>query len=231
MPFQLPFRFRAAQWWGHCFQPCLNGIDNNVDLSSTATCLRSQGYRFAGRYLGGPCYPGTPLSASEAQILRQAGLKVVSLYSGANTVATFTCGVQNYRQGRHDGLDAAALAQSVGQPCESAIYLDLEGNQTSPVSTWLAYVRGWVRAVTQTGYLPGIYSSPPQLQIIQPQWWGKTAVLYWVVRVIGTELMVPAPCPSTTLPFAAIWQYVEGIALCAVPGADIDSAQNTCGMW
>jgi peptidoglycan hydrolase-like protein with peptidoglycan-binding domain len=210
---------------------CFNGVDNNVELTGAASCLKASGYGFVGRYLGGPCYQGTVLTAAEALALSSAGLLLVSIYSGANTVAAFSCGTQSVTQGELDGADAAAAAGRLGQTPGSAIYLDLQGGQVSPQSAWLAYVQGWAGAVTAAGYTPGVYSSPEQLTTIESQPWAGSKLLYWVVLTQGQTPMVPAPCPSIALAFASLWQYVLNTTVCGVAGMDIDSAQSSVGMW
>ncbi len=210
---------------------CSNGVDNNADLSGVATCLKSEGYTFVLRYLGGPCYTGVKLTKSEAAALTGAGLLVGTIYVGANAVAAFRCGTQTLAQGRSDGAAAAALATAVGQPAGAAIYLDLQGDQVSPQAAWLAYVQGWTGAVAAAGFRPGVYSSPEQLTVIDRQPWAGAVLLYWVARYITVGPIVPPPCPTTELAFATLWQYADGTTICGVPGMDLDSLQNMAGLW
>ena len=111
---------------------CLNGIDDNANLAPLAACLKSQGFAFVLRYLGGPCYRAVPLTTAEARALAAAGLLIGSIYVGANTVAAFSCGTQSLAQGGVDAVQAVTLAQAVGQPTASAIYLDLQGGSNQP---------------------------------------------------------------------------------------------------
>lgn len=210
---------------------CLNGVDNDVDLSPAADCLVQQGFAFAGRYLGGPCYPGVPLSRREARVLSRAGLRILSIYSGANTVATFSCGLQTPIAGVVDGVAAALLARCVGQPCGSAIYLDLEAGQTHPPFVWLSYVQGWAQTVRLLGYRAGVYSPPDQLALIRSQPWGGCHILYWVVQSLGDAVIRPAPCPCAVLDYASLLQYVLCVTTCDSPEIDFDSAQDLDGMW
>jgi peptidoglycan hydrolase-like protein with peptidoglycan-binding domain len=210
---------------------CVNGLDNNLDMAPYAACLKASGYQFVGRYLGGPCYQGTVLTVAEAMTLSQAGLLLFSIYSGANSVAAFTCGVQTLGQGQTDGQATVTLAKNVQQPTATTIYLDLQGNQISPENDWLSYVEGWTEAVAAGGYLPGVYSSPSQLTIIEGQSWAGSALNYWVAHTYSTGIVVPAPCPSMELSFATLWQYVLSVTICGSTGADIDSAETTAGMW
>ncbi|KLU62623.1 hypothetical protein CEB3_c10460 [Peptococcaceae bacterium CEB3] len=209
---------------------CLNGLDSDSDLSSEASCMwTNTPYWFLGRYLGGPCYPGTPLSESEASTLSNTGFWLMSIYSGANYTSKDNCGTQSYSQGQSDGQQAVSMAQGVGQPLHSAIYLDLEANQLNQ-SNYLGYVQGWVSAVSTGGYVPGVYSSPSQLNTIQSQSWAGNSILYWNADWIYSSVQTPAPCPSSELSFAQGWQYA-GLASLRNIGIDIDSAQNVYGMW
>ncbi|MCL6561854.1 MAG: cell wall-binding repeat-containing protein [Firmicutes bacterium] len=189
-------------------------------------------YQFVARYLGGPCYRSTPLSAAEANALHSAGLRLITIYSGANHVpGEAVCGTQTQSQGTLDGQRAVTEAQQVGQPPGTAIYLDLEPFQTG--SQWLAYVQGWTTAVAAQGYLPGVYSGPIQLQTIASQPWGGSRVLYWVTQWNYGGLREPPPNPTSQMPLATLWQYAGN-----VPGptgitdtVDLDSATSATGMW
>ncbi|MBX5466360.1 MAG: cell wall-binding repeat-containing protein [Firmicutes bacterium] len=213
----------------------LNGLDADQSLVPAAAAGQigpGTPYRFAARYLGGPCYRSTPLTAREAAALKADGLLLVSLYSGANRVpGEAVCGVQTQAQGTVDGERAVALAEGVGQPPGTAIYLDLEPYQTG--TQWLGYVEGWTEAVAAQGYLPGVYSGPHQLQTIASQPWGENHVLYWVTAWNYAGVQVPPPDPTQILPEATLWQYAGD-----VPGptgitdtVDLDAAQGTVGMW
>lgn len=189
-------------------------------------------YQFVARYLGGPCYRSTPLSAAEASALHGAGLRLITIYSGANRVpGEAVCGTQTEAQGTVDGQRAVAEAQQVGQPPGTAIYLDLEPFQAG--TQWLAYVQGWTTAVAAQGYLPGVYSGPIQLQTIASQPWGGSQVLYWVTQWNYSGLREPPPNPTSQMPLATLWQYAGN-----VPGptgitdtVDLDSATSATGMW
>ncbi len=179
---------------------CLGGVDNDVDLSSAAPCLKEQGYSFVGRYLGGPCYQFTPLSLNEAQAISQSGLLLVSIYVGANAVTSFSCGVQTLAQGQQDGQDAADLARNVCQPTGSAIYLNLQPSQIHGADTWLSYVQGWTASIELHGYIPGVYSSADQLHLIRQQLWCSSHLLYWVTSGPSATASFPRPAPGDFCP-------------------------------
>ncbi len=210
---------------------CLGGVDNDVDLSLAAPCLKEQDYSFVGRYLGGPCYQFTALSLNEAQAISQSGLLLVSIYVGANAVSSFSCGVQTIAQGQKDGQNAADLARNVCQPTGSAIYLNLQPSQINSADTWLSYVQGWTASIKLHGYIPGVYSSADQLRLIRQQLWCSSHLLYWVTSGRTATASFPPPCPRTFLSFANLCQYVHQVPVCRTAGMDFDSAQNTAGMW
>lgn len=207
---------------------CVNGADSATSLGSVAACLKSNGYDFVARYLGGPCFAGTPLTPSEAQDLTAAGLHIASIYSGANKTALVSCGIQDLNQGKLDGNAAATFAQRIGQSTGTAIYLGLEANQTE--FSWLDYVQGWTQAVTARGYIPGVYSSLEQLNTIHEQPWALSHLLYWLGKWTQSTMLTPPPCPSTMLSYAQMWQYMGNTSLCNT-AIDINSAQGTTGMW
>ncbi|CAA7601966.1 Glycoside hydrolase superfamily [Acididesulfobacillus acetoxydans] len=209
---------------------CINGLDADSDLSLEVSSIRtSTPYRFVGRYLGGPCYPGKPLSESEASTLSNAGFWIVSIYSGANHTDTIHGGTQSYAQGQKDGQQAVLLAGEVRQPVKSAIYLDLEAQQLNQ-NHYVSYVKGWVRAVRADGYIPGVYSSVAQLQTILRESWAGTSILYWDAHWLYSGVQTPAPCPSKDLSYAQVWQYAKHTLVCKKT-VDIDTAKNTDGMW
>lgn len=209
---------------------CINGVDAASSLGGIASCLKSNGYAFVGRYLGGPCFSGTTLTKTEAQQIASENLLIASIYSGANVTSSINCGTQTYAQGQSDGDSAASSAATIGQPTGSAIYLDLESGQTSATSTWLSYVQGWVSTVSAKGYKPGVYSSSSQLGTSHSQSWGGSNLLYWVAYWNQTGVIKPAPCPSSELSYAQLWQYAGNTTTCNV-STDTDSAQSTLGLW
>lgn len=163
---------------------CVNGVDSTRTAGAAASCFKDSGYEFIGRYLGGPCYDGNPpLSQSEVSDIRSKRLFVCSIYSGANDSPNAFCGIQNFAQGQSDANDAFSLAQALGpspnqvlgQPPNSAIYLDIEANQRN--SNSIAHAQGWCQRLATLGHQPGIYSSPSQLNVLRSQgmgWTGST---------------------------------------------------------
>jgi len=213
---------------------CSNGVDKDIDVSSYAACFAQLGYKFVGRYLGGINYISTRLSTNEAQAITSAGLFLACFYVGSNALPG-NGGTQSFAQGQVDAQDAFNLAQAVGQPPNSAIYLDLEANQMG--TTYIAYAQGWTQQLATLGYQPGIYSSPSQLDVLRGQPWAGLTVLYWNAQETRTTPLFPAPCPSSApnATYAQAWQYLDtsGYQLPCTPPiiVDIDSVQNTLGLW
>lgn len=94
-----------------------------------------------------------------------------------------------------------------------------------------AYVRGWTASIELHGYIPGVYSSADQLHLIPQQLWCSGHLLYWVTSGPSATASFPPPCPRTFLSFANLWQYVQQVPVCRTAGMDLDSTQNTAGMW
>jgi len=211
-------------------QTVCNGFDSDSDLSSVASSMqKSTQYQFVARYLGGPCYPGEPLSVSEASTLSNKGFYIISIYSGVNYTNNVHGGTQSYVQGQKDGRQAVSLARGVGQPVKSAIYLDLEAGQLNQ-NNYLSYVRGWASAISTVGYISGVYSSAAQLSMIHHQSWAGHSILYWDAHWVYSGVQTPAPYPSNDLSYAQVWQYVKPRTVCS-KSVDIDSAKNVYGMW
>ncbi|WP_266168510.1 DUF1906 domain-containing protein [Dyella subtropica] len=133
----------------------LRGFDSDTVISHrTAGQFVGEGYRFCLRYLphaGG----GTAgcLTAQEANDILTAGLALMP--------------VQHVRKapwspdgplGQSDGAYAAAYARSVGFPVGVNVWCDLEGvDGQSSAQDVIDYCNEWYDAVSQAGYVPGLY--------------------------------------------------------------------------
>jgi hypothetical protein len=84
--------------------------------------------------------------------------------------------------GTRDGAEAARLMSSAGFAPSSIVYLDLEDG-TPPAGNYLAYVKGWIAAVTEAGFSPGVYCS----HIIVPQIRPLTPIIWSFHIPLGTE--------------------------------------------
>jgi hypothetical protein len=61
-----------------------------------------------------------------------------------------------YANGKADGVEAVQQASAAGIPAPTILYFDVE--ITTPDAGWLAYYRGWSRAVVEKNYSVGIYT-------------------------------------------------------------------------
>lgn len=128
------------------------GFDCATKLNiTTASALKKAGFAYTARYLGNSW---KTFDAAEAKAIRNAGLKLVSIFQkSADRSAYFT-----EEQGRQDGRDAVKAAQNVGQPAGTAIYfaVDFDAGKRA-IPHILAYFNG-VRKTFHT-YKLGIYGS------------------------------------------------------------------------
>ncbi|TKD09803.1 glycoside hydrolase domain-containing protein [Polyangium fumosum] len=135
------------------------GIDRSATIAPQAAELFSLGYRFAIRNVG---LPGGStngvLTESEAQTILGAGLALGLYQTYRNTGVTAA-------QGLTDGEFIADQAQSFGFPIGQgmALWCDLEGTFDVPAETLIQYLTNWTVAVTNLGYVPGLYNGPQSL--------------------------------------------------------------------
>lgn len=129
------------------------GFDCATKLTSkTAAGLKSAGFEYAIRYL--PTHAWKGLTVAEVKAIQDAGLRLVSiLQKSANYAGYFT-----KAQGQKDGIDAQRLAESLGQPKNTAIYFavdyDCRPNQLGQIEAYFQGVKE-----TLKGYKVGVYGS------------------------------------------------------------------------
>lgn len=132
-----------------------------------ASDYRGIGVYFGGRARACPDQPNlTRAWLAEADSL---GWSVLPLYVGSQSPCVRAANKQPVRisgdpakQGAEEGADAVARADALGMGRGSALYLDMEAydhREAECAATTLAFVRAWNRAVADSGYLPGFYSS------------------------------------------------------------------------
>jgi hypothetical protein len=93
------------------------------------------------------------------------GWKLIPIYVGAQPPCRSGSGEQIAASnaaslGASDGADAVADAQSLGMRAGSALYLDMEGfdsSDTACVNSVLTYVQAWDKALHARGYWAGFY--------------------------------------------------------------------------
>ena len=135
--------------------PGAPGFDADTVLTAqTAAAFAANGFAFAIRYLS----RSTPeaagdLSATETAAILGAGLALMAVQHVAPQGW-----VPSLSLGRANGTAAAANAKQVGLPPGMCLWLDLEGVAAStPATAVIAYCNRWFRAVSDAGYLPGLY--------------------------------------------------------------------------
>jgi hypothetical protein len=130
------------------------------------------------------CYlahsPGSsdPTWTSKVAYLKANGWGLLPTYAGLQ-INSAGLGTAN---GTRDGAEAARLMSSAGFAPSSIVYLDLEDG-TPPAGNYLAYVKGWIAAVTEAGFSPGVYCS----HIIVPQIRPLTPIIWSFHIPLGTE--------------------------------------------
>ncbi|MBP3078561.1 peptidoglycan-binding protein [Streptomyces sp. 604F] len=133
---------------------------------------RASDYRAVGVYFGGrgracPNQPNlTPEYLTEGD---RIGWNFLPIYVGSQSPCVIASNKQNVRitgdpveRGAAEGADAVDRAAALGMERGSALYLDMEAydhRKADCAATTLAFVRAWNRAVTDSGYVPGFYSS------------------------------------------------------------------------
>ncbi|WP_159887037.1 glycoside hydrolase domain-containing protein [Paenibacillus puerhi] len=129
------------------------GFDCAAPLNAaTAKLFASQGFTFVGRYLAeAGSWKG--LSPSEAQLIMEAGLYIVSFFERyANRVR------EGAAAGTADGRLALQYAREVGQPPGSAIYAAVDYDAPpSDFPAIAAYLEAFDAAIV--GYELGVYGS------------------------------------------------------------------------
>ena len=111
------------------------GVDCVTVLTAdSATALRSQGIRFACRYLGS-------LTPVELTDILAAGMMVSPV-----TYAD-----------QFDGAASVAELRALGIPLGVTVWLDVEGVGTMVPAIVIAKINTWAYAVSSAGYQPGLY--------------------------------------------------------------------------
>lgn len=117
----------------------------------TAASFKSNGYDGVARYLVPASSAWKALTKDEADIIQQAGMKIVSVYE---TTADRSLG--DYQAGVSDAKTAMQCAQTVGQPTGSTIYFAVD---FEPSDAQMAAIAGYFSGVHDSlvGYDVGVY--------------------------------------------------------------------------
>jgi hypothetical protein len=180
------------------------------------TCLRTNGYTFACRYVWSGQNPPSAklLQKAEADRLKAAGLRVVSNFESWTDRA-----LDGYEAGRADARVAMANTMNAGGPANAVVYFSIDFNATASQlsGSVAAYFRG---AVTELG-LPrvGVYGGYRHVKYIHENW---LASWVWQTYAWSGGLWYPQ---------ANIRQVRNGVTLC---GGTLDlNEQHTpnIGAW
>jgi hypothetical protein len=136
----------------------VSGVDSSsACTSSSITCLVSEGISFVGRYYSRTTQiAGKKLTESEAVLLCQAGLHIVTVYEDGPTSYSYFSATR----GTADAQGALQQAAAIGQPHGSAIYFTVDYNAAaSDISGNITAYFAAICAVLKGTYAVGVYGS------------------------------------------------------------------------
>jgi hypothetical protein len=138
-----------------------------------------------------------------------------------------------------DGKEAADQASAAKIPLNTILYFDVEN--AVPDADWLAYYRGWSRAVTERNYGVGLYTRREHAAWLMGKLMGREKLTrpfdtcipsIWIARynranpngsaIPSTDFLTdpfPVPDPRSVLPSASIWQHIGNFGLKWTDGA------------
>lgn len=115
---------------------------------------------FWGRYL-----TAYPLTTTEIAFLKAQQIPILPVYQKTTVKPSLLTGGTSGQQGTAHGTDAATIASgtfNIPANAGIAIYADIEPAYT-PSHYW---IEGWIKAITNAGYVPGLYCGSDQPGII-----------------------------------------------------------------
>lgn len=136
----------------------LSGCDSSsACTASTIACLQQNNITFVGRYYSRTTHiEGKKLTESEARLISQSGIDLVTVYEDGPTEYSYF----SASRGTEDANSALAQAASIGQPGGSAIYFSVDYDAAS--SEIAAGIHAYFQAVAAaigTQYQVGVYGS------------------------------------------------------------------------
>lgn len=202
------------------------GVDSAAQVTSTFyDCVVSQYGKpdFWGRYLTRVSGVSDGLTSSEVSFLHSKGVKILPIFNGFSQAT----GLSN---GQQDAHMAIAAAKALGVPNGTALFADVE--VTYAVDS--AWIEGYVDAMLQSPYLPGIYANPvtgsfnsAYCAALSANSAIKQTTIWSNEREPGVTSKSKAPtwnpavptCPATV----EVWQYGENGNACSA-GVDTNLA-------
>ena len=132
----------------------LLGFDANTVLTlDVAKKFYAAGYRFCLRYVSRGVEPVYDLQPTEAENILDAGLALMPVQ---HVRAGYW--IANGELGTQDGTAAAQNSKLVGFPPGVNVWCDLEAvDPKTPMADVILYCNNWAQAVSDAGYLPGLY--------------------------------------------------------------------------
>lgn len=183
---------------------------------------------WCGFYLAPAPSQGNTSWMLKRSYLQQMGWGFAPIYVGQQTVGKGSH-VVTAAQGKLDAQDAAKLASAAGFDTGSILFLDIEQGPPAQKDI-LDYYDAWVTELEDhTNYSPGVYCS--FFQVAQSLKDKNSLPHFWVFNVnkytcgpakggyqqVGNSTPFPAPDPAGSgVPFAQLWQFVQGVSGCNV---------------
>ena len=193
------------------------GFDRNVYPGDTAMAELRKSFVYTAYWLNPPPDSTGNSWAGKRAFVRGLGYGFLLLWNGR-----LQAGLRHDAAalGKTDGEAAAEAARREGFPPGAILFLDQEeGGRLTPEQA--AYIGAWVRAVTATKFLPGVYASgiavpdgPRQTISTAQDLRGRfPSLALWVANDVcppapGCRVTRLAPAASGT-PDALVWQYAQ----------------------
>lgn len=190
----------------------IKGIDCSSPITKAAAEeLYKQGYRFVCRYLVPQSYP-KHLSAAEAQLLSDAGFKILCVFE---TTASRAKGGAAY--GMEDGALAMKAAERINMPVNGFIFFAVDFDALDKdMNAIEAYLRA---AASQTGdYKIGVYGS---FRVVETMADREACDGFWQTYAWSGK---NKPIRAT------VYQYLNNQTLAGI-NVDFDEAYSDIGMW
>jgi hypothetical protein len=186
-----------------------SGFDTTANAGNLAPLIKTQGYKFVGRYLSKSTWK--LITPPEAAALKVAGLGIILVYEDSPTTPTyFSSG-----RGTSDAGRAIAQAKALDAPAGTAIYfaVDYDASATDVSGRVASYFNEIAAALAAdpSGYVAGVYGSGRTCQAISA---AGTAKFTWRAQSTGwAGYALPGP-----------WSIVQGVATVACTlSVDLDT--------
>jgi hypothetical protein len=210
----------------------LRGVDRAGAFSQSEanTLANSDGVKWTGVYIGGPCNAGDGWTKSVVSgLATNQGWTFMPIYVGQQTSSICGADTLTATQGTTDGKAAVADMATFGwAPNQNIpVCLDLEaGTYSASASESLAYAKAWRDAVRAGGYLAYIYSNPDGINGLDGA--GATFDGAWPASWFYSSFENVSPSDLTQLTTGTYnstnraWQYASFTS--SVGGIDADTS-------